>query len=465
MRRWPVLGLVLLAGCVYYNGMYNANRLAHAAEKAEREGRPFDAQSNWAQAEVRADTVLARHGSSEWADDALLIKGKARLKQDDCPGAVAPLQTVILNSPDPELQAEASLALAECQLQLGEPGSALSLLVPVLRGENQERRVRALRLRVRALNRLGRYQEAVAALEEIPQPPNSERLVALSGARHVPEALTLAESLRAAPRPDTSIAWDSVLAVLGRVDPAAGTRLTEILMAPDTVSPTRRARLLVEDAQRWLGHDTAAAQARLARAAEIKPANQYSNAARLTQAKIALARVDGTADLDTVATLLQPLLTTAGFEGLAAKGLAQAITRVRATLDSVGPGTPAGDLETFLTAELARDSLRAPALAKRLFHRVGEVWPASPYAPKALLALALADPTHAEAYYSEAGERYPESPYLLYLSGTSTPDLLALEDSLRLYAFTRLGAPTPNRATPARRRRDQANEQPADELP
>ncbi|MEE8268024.1 MAG: hypothetical protein V3R97_03855, partial [Gemmatimonadales bacterium] len=60
--RWLVAGLLVLAtGCVYYNGMYNANRLANKAEKAERDGRSFDAQSYWAQAEVKADSVISRH--------------------------------------------------------------------------------------------------------------------------------------------------------------------------------------------------------------------------------------------------------------------------------------------------------------------------------------------------------------------------------------------------------------------
>jgi hypothetical protein len=31
----------LLGGCVYYNGMYNAKRLAGSARKAERDGRAF----------------------------------------------------------------------------------------------------------------------------------------------------------------------------------------------------------------------------------------------------------------------------------------------------------------------------------------------------------------------------------------------------------------------------------------
>ena len=35
MRRGAWVLLLLLTSCVYYNGMYNANRLANRARKAE----------------------------------------------------------------------------------------------------------------------------------------------------------------------------------------------------------------------------------------------------------------------------------------------------------------------------------------------------------------------------------------------------------------------------------------------
>ena len=56
---WLVVGL--LSGCVYYNGMYNANRLARSARKAEREGRTFDANNLWGQVATKAESVVVRH--------------------------------------------------------------------------------------------------------------------------------------------------------------------------------------------------------------------------------------------------------------------------------------------------------------------------------------------------------------------------------------------------------------------
>ena len=53
-----LVGISLLGGCAYYNGMYNTNRLAKSARKAERDGRTFEATSLWGQVITRADTLL-----------------------------------------------------------------------------------------------------------------------------------------------------------------------------------------------------------------------------------------------------------------------------------------------------------------------------------------------------------------------------------------------------------------------
>ena len=61
-------GAWLLGGCVYYNGMYNTNRLAKSARKAERDGRAFEAKNLWGQVITRAETLVVRHPRSKYAD-------------------------------------------------------------------------------------------------------------------------------------------------------------------------------------------------------------------------------------------------------------------------------------------------------------------------------------------------------------------------------------------------------------
>ena len=83
------LGLLLLGGCVYYNGMYNTKRLAGSARSAERDGRTFEATNFWGQVITRADTLVARHPDSKYVDEALMLKGTALSHLGQCPSAMA----------------------------------------------------------------------------------------------------------------------------------------------------------------------------------------------------------------------------------------------------------------------------------------------------------------------------------------------------------------------------------------
>ena len=72
-----VAGAWLLGGCVYYNGMYNTNRLAKSAWKAERDGRVFEASNLWGQVITRADSLVMRHPRSKYAAEANVLRGLA----------------------------------------------------------------------------------------------------------------------------------------------------------------------------------------------------------------------------------------------------------------------------------------------------------------------------------------------------------------------------------------------------
>ena len=75
---------LLLGGCVYYNGMYNTKRLAGSARKAERDGRTFEANNLWGQVVTRADSLVVRHPDSKYVDEALVLKGIALARLDQC---------------------------------------------------------------------------------------------------------------------------------------------------------------------------------------------------------------------------------------------------------------------------------------------------------------------------------------------------------------------------------------------
>ncbi|MDF3053974.1 MAG: hypothetical protein K0S19_2079 [Geminicoccaceae bacterium] len=83
-----------LQGCVYYNGMYNANRLANSARKAEREGRTFEATSLWGQVATKAESVVVRHPRSKYAEEAAILRGVALARMGQCEQALPALSRI-----------------------------------------------------------------------------------------------------------------------------------------------------------------------------------------------------------------------------------------------------------------------------------------------------------------------------------------------------------------------------------
>jgi len=67
-------------GCAYYNGLYNANRLADDAQRAIRQGRPGEAKARWQEAAIKAESVAIHFPHSRYREEALLLQGRALLK-------------------------------------------------------------------------------------------------------------------------------------------------------------------------------------------------------------------------------------------------------------------------------------------------------------------------------------------------------------------------------------------------
>jgi hypothetical protein len=135
---------------------------------------------------------------------------------------------------------------------------------------------------------------------------------------------------------------------------------------------------------------------------------------------------------------------------------------IHSAATSVTWETPRGDLRLFLAAEAARDSLRAPALAEGLFHRILEDYPNSSYAAKVVLAVQQLDSTWADSARGLLEGRYLNSPYLAVIRGESSEEYRQLEDSLGAYAAT-LGVMPPAagvRRTPAVRDEDEPRRRP-----
>ena len=457
IRRPSLTALALLAllstGCAYYNGLYNAERLVKRAEKAERDGRTGEASGYWGEAGVKADTVLARFPRSKWADRARLISGKARVKSGDCEGAVVLLRKVASEAVDAVLADEAAVLWSGCLVKLGqlqEAGFAVERLTgspdPVIRAEAGLRAGTAYR-------RSGRSEEAVALLKASGHPEaRGELAAALADAGRIPESVALAESLLV--DRDSTAPWGAILASIGREDIANASSLLDRIRRDLMLPPDSVATWLTADAVRWFPADESIAIRRLDDAFATSGGTPAGGNALLMKLRYRITHSEDITILDSVPPTVDRLEPSTGDALGQGRFLAQVTLRLRTRYDSLRLEAPQGDMRAFLLGEALRDSLRANGLAAGLWRRIVTERPESPYAPKAVLAIAILVPGQRDTMIELLRTRYPESPYLIAASGGDAPEFRVLEDSLARFArslrgTTRPGGRNPRAATPA----------------
>ena len=164
-----------------------------------------------------------------------------------------------------------------------------------------------------------------------------------------------------------------------------------------------------------LDYDAAATHFKRSRepaaAGQALVSEQQSRAARATQR----------ADLAPIAAELTRLLRT-GSGTEEAKHVIELLNAVMS--DAVTPGT------RFRVAEIARDSLHAPALAGQLFLDAAAADSASLYAPKALIAALAVLPERRDSLVALLDARYVGSPYTRAFHGEPSLAYATAEDSL-----------------------------------
>ena len=439
--RYRVLLTLLLGGCVYYNGMYNANRLARSAKKAEREGRTFDATSLWGQVATKAESVIVRHPTSKYAEEASVLRGVALARMGQCDEALGPLSRTGVAGRRGDLGEEALLAAGRCQVAMGNLMAGDVSFSQLLESKDPERRREARYQHARLLRLSGRYEEALGTLESSAEPRvQTERLLSLAGAGRGPEAFALADSLMA--HPDTSRQWDSVVVALGRQDPVAASMLVDRIRRLPGQTPESQARLLLEDGIRLAPVDTARAGRRL-RQASAERSGDAPGRARVELLRLELKRVSRPEDLPPIMDSLKAVAARFKMVSDQTTPLGSVVASVHAATAAVTPPTPQGDLRLFLAAEAARDSLEAPLLAAGIFRRILDWWPTSPYAPKAVLATQQLDSSWVDSARTILETQYSDSPYLALIRGEPTAAYAQLEDSLGAFAASLAAKPAP----------------------
>jgi len=405
------------AGCVYFNGLYNAERAYAEADRARLAGQDSIARAGYERAAAGAERSYEKDREGKWADDALYLLGRARLRGGDWEGARDALEQARVRGADSEVTLGATLYLGALGLATGDP-AGVTLLDRVLvglgsgpvRGEGHLWRARYLL--ARGLTDLGWADLERARIED----PNLRVPAALewltSGVlegdpAHSREGLdALLVHPRGAERVDTIAALAE--SESARRGPAAGALL---LAGADTAAwiPARRDRLILLRAQLHLrAQDTAAARADAVRV--VLAGGERATEGRLWLARLALDGMRRVEELEGLRPLLLPAVDEPAVRSL----LEQA--RQLEMLAERGP--QASPLGMFAAAEVARDALAAPRLAEALFVEYAGTTPPQPWRGKALLAAAAVavDPER-WALLRHAATSLPGDPYVAVAMG------------------------------------------------
>lgn len=433
-RAW-VVGLLLLGGCAWSNSLYHARRFASAAERAEREDRSFEAGGFWGQVLTKADSAYAREPEGMRGAEALWLRGQALARLNECGLAITALEGAGVLAPTAPWRDAQLLELGRCLDRQGEPRAA-DVFRPLMRSGDSAVQLEARRGAGRALVTAGRWTEALEALEGVPgAPARIERGIALAAIGRTDDAVAELEPVIVAA--DTAVAWHRILGHLGDRDgPDALALLARLLDFPGrTIALEARWRLAV------------------ARGAAVPPdqqMQQLETAARLVgsaaavEARLALAerQLAGVNSPESLSAVVEGFDELTEGEPTTMVVLQRYIRFADALLedaDTTKAGAPLGDLSFFHQAEIARDSLRAPALASWFFRRIEADWRGSVYVPKVLLARVVLEPDSSDAVRLRLAG-FSESPYLRFLRGDVTSEFRVLEDSLAFYLGDRAAA-------------------------
>ena len=410
MRRLLLAVLVLAIGdCGYFNSLYNANRRFAEAERAHRRGDATAASRAYTDAIDKAAVSYRRYPDSRWADDALLLMGRARFALRNDRATIAAMRVVLDKSVDADVRAAAHAYLGAALLRSDSAGarayldSAATRLSPAsdigalarlwrarARFDSGEAEAAFADLEPVFANRAHAFDAAIVAashaatLQDAPRFEHAiERLAAtgFEGQDANPVTDLLARS---------AAAWSAagVFAASGALDRAS--------WRADLVDAVALARadLALE------AGDSAAALALATRvAAQAAPGT--GDGARLMAARLRLRTATDPDELEQVRQFLLPAYADAAALLLQRQVKAVQILMLRGS-------EPASALSLFAAAEMLRDDVGAPLLARRLFLDYAALVPDAPWSGKALLAAHLIHPddTTAAALRAAAANPY-----------------------------------------------------------
>jgi tetratricopeptide (TPR) repeat protein len=420
------LALSATAGCVYFNQLYNANRLYSQGVSDLEAGRAGAGQSLLSEAIQKADKIVREKPDSRWADDALRLVVRARILLEQWPEAAEAAVQLLGYANSHRDSVEVAGYLGTAQLYLGDVARADSLLTIALAGvEDDDVRADFYLSRGRARMALRLETEAdsdlAAASELRPEwvDPRLDRVRLLVGiGRGDDAAAEVAELLRL---PLNDLEQREVLAVvefLATISPETGIMALAEVGTSD-LPRDQRARMvkLRGDMKVEIGLiEEGLADYQLVR--DISSQSVAAADADVAVVRMQLRTVTVPEELDGYQATMMRMSRS-----MAARS-SRDVIRIRDTLIRIDFWLESGDIGYLMAAEAVRDELENPVLARTFFLMYADEQPTAFWAPKAILAaldlsdLDSRDPS-ADELRRRLSEDYADSAYVLALTGES----------------------------------------------
>lgn len=420
---------LLGSGCVYYNGIYNAQAEARLADAKLRRDDDGEATTRFQRSAAIAETVLVRHPKSKWRNRALYIAARSGAMAAQCERAVPRLQQLLAGSTLTAAERERSrLALATCEVRAGRSADARPRLDSMFRSADREIARQSRIWAARAALSMGDRDAVPAYLGNLDAGVLQWELISASmSAREYTrvESLLVQRARLGDYREDVTRALRDLLAD-GRVQAA------ERIVAQYDAARVRddsRARMhyAVGDMHARVGLDSLARRHLYAARTLSQRDTVTAHDANARLALLDLTRVASVRELDTLVARQDSVVWRTSY----ARQVADRLLLFRLL-------AARGDAESaslYLAAEIARDSLRAPRLARALFLRVAREAPSSPLVPNAWYAAALLEPDSADVWQRRVLVDFSNSSVAARLRGedpTDRPDFVSAPELLRL---------------------------------
>lgn len=435
MRAAQRLTLVLASwlvgsGCVYYNGIYNAQAEARLADAKLRRDDDGEATTRFQRSAAIAETVLVRHPKSKWRNRALYIAARSGAMAAQCERAVPRLQQLLAGTTlTAEERDRSRLALAACEVRGGRSTDARPRLDSMFQSSDRELARQSRIWAARAALSMGDRDAVPAYLGNLDAGVLQWELISasVSAREYARVELLLVQRARLGDyREDVSRALRDLLSD-GRVDGA------ERVVAQYDAARVRddsRARMhyALGDMHARAGRDSLARRHLYAARTLSQRDTVTAHDANARLALLDLTRVASVRELDTLIARQDSVVWRTSY----ARQVAERVLLFRLL-------AARGDAESaslYLAAEIARDSLRAPNLARALFLRVAREAGASPLVPSAWYAAALLEPDSAASWQRRVLADFRNSAVAARLRGddpSTQPDFVSAPELLRLH--------------------------------